>query len=63
MSATFKSKKSVYSKLLFDSCKANKFSRKLKKSFKENSFIVLAWQHNSYLVALLLFFSDMALSK
>lgn len=58
MSATFKTKKVVWNKLEFDSFRANKIWRKLKNSFQENNFILLARQQKSYLVTLFLFFSD-----
>ena len=58
----FKSKMNVCNKVSFDSCKAKKFCRKLKKA-EENSFTLLAWQKISYLLALLLFFFQIQLFK
>lgn len=60
MSATFKTKKVVWNELEFDSFTANKIWRKLKNSFQENNFVLLAIQQKSYLVTLFLFFSDIA---
>ena len=60
MSVTFKTKKVVWNKLEFDSFTANKIWRKLKNSFQENNFVLLAIQQKSYLVTLFLFFSDIA---